>query len=224
MDKGTTLYYRFSAARPIGDVLGRIDNCLRGNHLKPRPIQKGFSIYYQHGETIAFVKGIEELLADLPFEVVQIGMYYESNDGRRKHSFCCDRPFLHETTLDGFQLDLEISDFWPEFLSLDFFPAGSLEDNLQDYRLAKVLFQTLGADICIGSALGEYFSFTDPSADKVLRFTKEGPQRLVRPLEEGRMPITNEHDPKNNDFLLDPATGRPRWAMVVDKPFAELKK
>jgi len=67
------------------------------------------------------------------------------------------------------------------------------------------------------------FSIEDPDADRVLRFTRNGPQKLVRPLEQDRLPYRgygNNPGPYD-EFATDPQTRLPKWAWIVNKPFRE---
>lgn len=154
------------------------------------------------------------------------GMRYESSNPFRTQTVNFPGEWALSGQTTGFLLSLSNSDFWPEFLDIDISssspPRVTLEENVHDYQFVKHLFAAIDADLCVGSHLGEYFPFADPDADRTLRFTKHGPQKLVRPLEENRLPYRGHGYPSPgpyDEFAIDPATGLPKWAWIVNEPF-----
>jgi len=77
------------------------------------------------------------------------------------------------------------------------------------YHLARKIFSTFDADECFAGTVSDGvwgFDFDDPLIDRIFRFSKRGPQRLVKPYEEHR-PVSFE------DVRVDPVTGRPNWLL-----------
>lgn len=117
------------------------------------------------------------------------------------------------------------SDLWMPFLDIAIrMHEGVLEHALHDYELCKQLFAELDADRCLGSQLMEYYEIDDPYASGAFLFTRNGPQRLARPLEEGRAPRSDGDPEGPSEFQDDPVTGLPGWAWIVDKPFSEIAR
>lgn len=81
------------------------------------------------------------------------------------------------------------------------------------YRLAKLIFATLDADESFAATQTDgvtYFNFDDPLISRIFKFSKTGPQKLVRPYEEGR-PVSF------HDVACDPTTSEPNWVLHVDR-------
>lgn len=85
------------------------------------------------------------------------------------------------------------------------------------YHLIRRLFLGLNAESCWGNVPGDLvkpFDIEDPWMGLIFKFTRSGPQKLVRPYEENR-PIRSASD---GDLDQDPFSGEPRWVMRLDGP------
>jgi hypothetical protein len=115
------------------------------------------------------------------------------------------------------------ADLWVPYLDNSIgMMEGVLEQSLSDYKLCKKIFSQIGASRCLGSALDRYCRITDADAAHAFLFTKMGPQRLIRPLEESRAPRRAEDSNGPRDLDDDPITGEPNWVWIINKPFEEL--
>jgi len=229
MERGTRLYFRFETKRDVLELARSVDALMLVGGFQHGVEEPG--TYWCSGPAgeprVARVDSIEQLAASPIGKFTSLGMQYKSNNPFRTQIIKFPGEWISSGQTTGFVLCLNNSDFWPEFLDMDAYdnkpPRVTFEEYVHDYRFVKHLFAALDADLCIGSHLGEYFPFDDRDADLALRFTKNGPQKLVRPLEENRLPYrAHMKTPVPYDeFAIDPATGLPKWAWIVDKPFIE---
>ena len=86
------------------------------------------------------------------------------------------------------------------------------------YNFIKRMFVAADADVCFGTTPKdgvELFDFSDSYIDRIFRFTKGGPQRGVRPYEDGRL-ISLHGD--QADIGRNPGTGEPNWVMRFEGP------
>ena len=80
------------------------------------------------------------------------------------------------------------------------------------YGLAKLIFATLDADEGFAATQTDgvgYFNFDDPLISRIFKLSKSGPQKLVRPYEDGR-PVSF------SDLARDPITTEPNWVLHMD--------
>jgi hypothetical protein len=119
------------------------------------------------------------------------------------------------TEMDCVALTFADCDLLPEFNEDDLDAQAACR---AAYNYIKKLFVVLDADLCVGTTLMDGvapFDFDNPDISRVLRFTRAGPQRGVRPYEEDRL-ITLHGDLA--DIGRDPRTGEPNWVMRFEGP------
>lgn len=80
------------------------------------------------------------------------------------------------------------------------------------YHLIKRLFASSGSDCCFAATQSDgvkYFNFSDPLVSRIFKFTKSGPQKLVRPYEENRAVAFS-------DLIRDSNTRQPAWMVHLN--------
>lgn len=84
------------------------------------------------------------------------------------------------------------------------------------YHFARRLFLALDSESCWGTARADEvlpFDMEDPCMGRIFKFTRSGPQKLVRPYEENRPIRHHTIGELKSDMEDDPETGERRWVM-----------
>jgi hypothetical protein len=96
-----------------------------------------------------------------------------------------------------------------------------LDFMIRQYELLKHLHSGLSADQTWAIDYGQDICNTGPGYESLQKaacwFSREGPQKLIKPLEERRMPLRAQHPGEHDDFEICRATGLPNWALVVHR-------
>src|SRR5206468_12363841 len=110
-------------------------------------------------EFAAYFRSWQDLKAayDSPFTIEAMSALYKSANPLRTQSMGLPKEWVSDNTSTGFHIMLYNSDFWPEFLDVPHAtpPGVTLEEHIHDYEFVKDVFQTVDADLCIGSHRGE---------------------------------------------------------------------
>jgi hypothetical protein len=91
------------------------------------------------------------------------------------------------------------------------------------YHFVRRLFLALDAESCWGTVPGDQvlpFDREDSRLGRIFKFTRSGPQKLVRPYEENRPIRSGAVGDSETDMGQDPISGEPRWVMSRDGPLA----
>ncbi len=91
------------------------------------------------------------------------------------------------------------------------------------YHFVRRLFLALDAESCWGTVPGDQvlpFDREDACMGRIFKFTRSGPQKLVRPYEENRPIRGGNVGDSETDLGQDPVSGEPRWVMYIDGPLA----
>jgi hypothetical protein len=217
MDRGTILHCRFSEGRALPDVMVAVDDVCREAGIG---CQTGSSFSRSDSD---------QLWVDLNVQWFPIGRAFSIEGRGLIGAVSFSEKGLVGNQVFGAWIKMYKSEFWPELMDspLPGYSEPNLADACADYRFVKRLCCRMGVDLCVGSPMNDYVRFedmmTDSLADRILRFTRLGPQKLVRPLEECRLPYRGygDHPGPYDEFATDPETGLPKWAMLVDKPLSE---
>jgi hypothetical protein len=210
MDRGSSLHCKFFEGRALPDVIVAVDESCR---------EAG----------IGCAANSSQLWVDLNVQWFPIGRTFSIEGRGVIGAISFSEKGLLGNQVFGAWIKMYKSEFWPELMDnpLPGYSEPNLADACADYRFVKSLCCRMGVDLCVGSPMDDYVRFedmmTDSLADRILRFTARGPQKLVRPLEECRLPYRGygSNPGPYDEFATDPETGLPRWAMLVDKPLSE---
>ena len=85
------------------------------------------------------------------------------------------------------------------------------------YHLARKIFSLFDADECFAGTLCDgvlAFNFNDTLIDRIFRFSKYGPQKLVLPYEENRAVIDSPREPDGySDTRFNVDRGEPNYVL-----------
>jgi hypothetical protein len=96
---------------------------------------------------------------------------------------------------------------------------NDLDFILKQYGLLKRLHSELSPDLAWAIDYRQDTAEAGPGHESLSKsacwFSRQGPQKLIKPLEEKRSPIRPKKKGDDDDFQLNPVTGQPNWALVI---------
>lgn len=220
MKTGTLLYYQFDKNRPLFSLLRQIDNLAPQYHYHRQPNWVECKI---SNNTIKF-KSIDDFESHIKSgdEKLQgVWLFYTASNALLTHTFHFNQGALKNLEAVRFMIILKNTDFWPGTGSFGSSTDQTISINeiISEYIYFKNLFVKLKADECAASDLNNFYNFGDYGYDEIFKFTKNGPQKLVRPLEEKRRPYSIPGS--QYELSTDPKTGLHGWQFIVNKPFID---
>ncbi len=95
---------------------------------------------------------------------------------------------------------------------------NDLQFILKQYALLKRLHSRLSPDVTWAIDYRQDTCEAGPDYETLSKsacwFSRQGPQKLIKPLEERRSPLRQENKGDYDDFEPNPETGQPNWALL----------
>jgi hypothetical protein len=218
MGIGTFAYLKWSTGIPTGEFLTHFAACIR-------------NIGYKFGGSNAYGGGVYGA-SGTSFDDPAIGLPKGPPGLDAMGATVVDESGIH-----GFQLSLSSESGQAELfvggkirvvtlrMAGHMHPGyfrNDLEFILKQYGLLKRLHSELSPDLTWAIDYRQDTAEAGPGHESLSKsacwFSRQGPQKLIKPLEERRSPVRWEKKGDYDDFELNPVTGQPNWALVTGIP------